>query len=115
MTGDREVQDRGFALRRHAVSSNLLAELLRVVVSGQESSADRPAAHALRNVLWDRDGVASALTRLGVDAIATGVLGGPAFAINAIYFDKTSGANWKVPCHQDLVMPVDTKVDEPGF
>ncbi len=115
MTGDREVQDRGFALRRKALSSSRLAELLNVVLPGDERSADRPAPHALRNVLWDRGEVARALTRLGVDDIAAEVLGGSAFAINAIYFDKTGGANWKVPCHQDLIMPVEAKVDEPGF
>jgi hypothetical protein len=115
MPGDREVENRGFALRRQAVSSRRLPQLLSLVLPGDEWSSPRRQPHALRNVLWDRRELAGALTHLGVDDIASEVLGRPAFAINAIYFDKTIRANWKVPCHQDLVMPVEAQVDEPGF
>jgi hypothetical protein len=115
MTEDREVADRGFALRRRALSSIQLAELLRLILPADEWSSQRPLPHALRNVLWDRRELAATLTSLGVDDIASEALGRPAFAINAIYFDKTSRANWKVPSHQDLVMPAEARVDEPGF
>src|SRR5256885_1123657 len=115
MTGDREVEDTGFALRRQALSSSRLAELLSLVLPGDEWPSQRPLPHALRNVLWDRGELAGTLTCLGVDDIASEGLGRPAFAINAIYFDKTSRANWKVPCHQDLIMPVEAQADEAGF
>jgi len=36
----------------------------------------------------------------------TGVLPKDGIAIQAIAFDKTAGANWKVPWHQDLMFPV---------
>src|SRR5262245_49589155 len=115
MTGNREVEERGFGVRRLALSASQLAELLKVVLPQQLESTDRRAPHALRNVLWDRPNLVATLTGLGVDDIATEVLGKAAFAINAIYFDKTSGANWKVPCHQDLMMPVQAELHEPGF
>ncbi len=33
-------------------------------------------------------------------------MGGVAFPIDAIYFDKTGKANWSVPGHQDRLMPI---------
>lgn len=35
--------------------------------------------------------------------------------VRAIYFDKSSGANWLVAWHQDLTLAVGTRVDIPGF
>jgi hypothetical protein len=35
--------------------------------------------------------------------------------VRAIYFDKSSEANWLVPWHQDLTLAVRTRVDVPGF
>ncbi len=43
------------------------------------------------------------------------MFGSPAFPINVTYFDKNADANWKVPGHQDLMMPVEREVAEPGF
>jgi Phytanoyl-CoA dioxygenase (PhyH) len=36
-------------------------------------------------------------------------------AISAKLFDKTPQANWKVSWHQDRVVPVADRIDEPGF
>ena len=35
--------------------------------------------------------------------------------VRAIYFDKSSGANWLVAWHQDLTLAVSTRVEIPGF
>ena len=115
MAGNREVEEQGFALRRSALLPTQLARLLNVVLPAKPGTGDRPAPHALRNVLWDRRNLAATLRGVGADDIATEVLGAKAFAINAIYFDKTSAANWKVPSHQDLMMPVQTECHEPKF
>lgn len=42
-------------------------------------------------------------------------LGDGAFAVRAILFDKTPGANWKVAWHQDLTIPTRTAREVPGF
>ena len=110
-----EVEVRGFALRRGVLGPRQLEELLGLVFPVQVGMPGGPTPHALRNVLWEREGVAEALSRLGVDGLATEVCGADAFPINALYFDKTAGANWKVPCHQDVMMPVEERLDEPGF
>ena len=43
------------------------------------------------------------------------VLGSACFPVRAIYFDKTQGANWKVPWHQDLTIAVKERREAPGF
>ena len=42
-------------------------------------------------------------------------MGGNARLVRGILFDKTEGANWKVPWHQDLTIAVNQKVETTGF
>lgn len=49
-----------------------------------------------------------------VDLVAA-VLGPGAFAVRGLWFDKTPGANWGVPWHQDLTIAVRERRDAPGF
>lgn len=42
-------------------------------------------------------------------------LAGPPRLVRAIYFDKSPGANWLVPWHQDLTFAVRERKDVPGF
>jgi hypothetical protein len=105
MTLRRELEAAGHALRRGVLGGDQLGMLAKVL----------PAGHAARNLLWERAEIAAALEYLGIDRLACEALGDGAFPINVIYFDKTEGANWKVPGHQDLMMPIERQVDEPGF
>ena len=41
-----------------------------------------------------------------IRALIEPILGPDCFAVRGIYFDKTAGANWKVPYHQDLSIAV---------
>jgi ectoine hydroxylase-related dioxygenase (phytanoyl-CoA dioxygenase family) len=43
------------------------------------------------------------------------LLGQEARVVRGILFDKTPGANWKVPWHQDLTIAVKQKREAPGF
>jgi len=43
------------------------------------------------------------------------VLGEPCFAVRALFFDKTSHANWKVVWHQDLTVAARQRIDLPGY
>ena len=42
-------------------------------------------------------------------------LGGSAIPYRATLFEKTSGANWLVPWHQDTALPLTSKFDAPGW
>lgn len=52
---------------------------------------------------------------LRAELSAAGLLGGSAVAIQAIAFDKTPDANWKVTWHQDLMFPFARPVGAEGF
>lgn len=105
----RALDERGFAVYPGALGEQereILGKLLP------------PDGHAARNLLWERGrgGLIAALEFLGIDTLARGIAGSEAVAINATYFDKTAGANWKVPGHQDRMMPVEREEDgEPGW
>lgn len=43
------------------------------------------------------------------------VLGSAAFAVRGLLFDKVESANWRVGWHQDLMIPVEQRVDAPGY
>ncbi|QDU90839.1 Phytanoyl-CoA dioxygenase (PhyH) [Pirellulimonas nuda] len=46
---------------------------------------------------------------------ARAVLGEHARPVRGILFDKTADANWLVAWHQDLVFPVASRIETPGF
>lgn len=50
-----------------------------------------------------------------IRALVEPILGPDCFAVRGIYFDKTAGANWKVPYHQDLSIAVAARNDVAGF
>jgi ectoine hydroxylase-related dioxygenase (phytanoyl-CoA dioxygenase family) len=52
-----------------------------------------------------------------VRALAEAILGPGAFPVKGTLFDKTPGANWKVPWHQDLTIEVEARPADPppGF
>jgi hypothetical protein len=114
-----ELETSGFLVRRRALGADQLRALLDLVSPRGDATGSgdgRRSLHAIRNLLWDRPALAPTLDHLGVNRIAAESLGAAPFPINAIYFDKTSEANWKVPAHQDLMMPVEREVaGEPGF
>ncbi len=63
------------------------------------------AIPALKAVAWNGE------VRILVEAI----LGSKAFPVRATLFDKTDGANWKVPWHQDLTIAVQERRDTDGY
>ena len=63
-------------------------------------------AYGARGLLSARPELRTLLTELGLDALAEQALGRAAAPIDAQFFDKPSEANWAVPAHQDVVVPV---------
>jgi len=43
------------------------------------------------------------------------ILGPDAFVVRTTLFDKTEGANWKVPWHQDVTIAVGEQIDAEGY
>lgn len=65
--------------------------------------------------LLDHPLVRSVAIELRHALVAAGHLQPAAVAIQAIAFDKSPGANWKVIWHQDVMFPFASPVSHPGF
>jgi ectoine hydroxylase-related dioxygenase (phytanoyl-CoA dioxygenase family) len=69
----------------------------------------------LRNLLQRLPQVAGIATSEVLKAILEKRLRAQVFPVRALFFDKTPGANWFVPWHQDLIIAVAEKVETNGF
>jgi hypothetical protein len=95
------------------------------VVAGVVAPVDRDAlldafAQLPARRAGTRDGLAHAAIRsltdsAAVRALVEPLLGPDAVAHRATLLDKTATANWLVAWHQDLVVPVQERIDAPGF
>jgi Phytanoyl-CoA dioxygenase (PhyH) len=113
-----EFDRQGYALLERALETahiERLRALLPQAPQGEGVRSRNSVAYAARHLLWTDFELRIALSECGVDDWGSRVLGGEAFPINATLFDKCAGANWGVPEHQDLLMPVAARVDEAGF
>lgn len=84
----------------------LLAELVPFADEGRGG---------VRNLFAVAPSVQALATSPAVRSVAEAVLGPGAFAVRAILFDKTPGANWKVVWHQDLTIAVRGRAHVAGF
>ena len=104
-----ELDQRGFVLLPRVIAESGIASLIEVITATAHLPGDRRRAdrtYAVRHLLWDVPELSPRLATVGVDEAASCLLGQTAFAISATLFDKHPEANWTVPGHQDLVMPV---------
>ncbi len=78
------------------------------------NSATEELRGGVRNLLDQnlmRELAKSTVVRREVEAI----LGTAAKVVRGILFDKTPGANWKVPWHQDVTIAVGNRIEAEGF
>ena len=99
----------GFELRCGVIPDEAIAGLRGELSLVTARSVNR------RSLLRDCPAVADLAASAPLQTIASEALGGDAFAVRALLFDKVSGANWGVPWHQDLAIAVEEKRDVPGF
>jgi hypothetical protein len=105
-----EFHTTGFALCPGAIAEDALARLLDSCTPAANTEQVRHrsgATYGIRALLWSNPALQAELDTSGLSAIARGLVGAHAFAIDAIFFDKLPHANWAVPGHQDRLMPVD--------
>jgi hypothetical protein len=101
-----EVEQHGFAVAVRVMGSEEQRELLFAL--GPVSGAGRRGLLAL-------PGVAElARSRRLLDLVRPHLPSEP-LPVRAIYFDKSSDANWLVPWHQDLTLAVRARVEAAGF
>ncbi len=74
-----------------------------------------PSSPNRRNLFVFSPIVESLVKRGSFSHLAQEVLGERAFAVRAIFFNKIEKANWHVPWHQDIGIPIRERRDVPGF
>ena len=95
----------------HAV---ILTDLPSFLIDNLRSTAFAEGK-AGKRCLLNRPPVAETATRLRETLHQAGVLPPSAVAIQAIAFDKSPVANWKVAWHQDLMFPIANAPKSPGY
>jgi hypothetical protein len=99
---------------RAAIDGGQLGALLSSIGPETAAGAVRGRsrlAYGVRALLVARPHLRLLFSELMLDRIAEAVLGQGAFPIDAVFFDKRSDANWAVPAHQDVVVPIPSSAD----
>lgn len=107
----------GFALVASLLSQDQVTDLISSLegLDQSESVRARGGVFAVRNLLDVSEPVRLLASSWMVQEIVAPVLGLEAFPVRGILFDKTPGANWKVPWHQDVTIAVSSRVEAAGF
>lgn len=93
------------ALLLHAVST----------IDGRSGVRSRGGVYAVRNLLDLSSAIKELASSAKVHSIVQENLARDAFPVGATLFDKTAGANWLVPWHQDLTICVARRTHVPGY
>ena len=84
-------------------------------VAGHSGVLSRGGVYAVRNLLQLSPAIKELASSAKVHSIVQGNLARDAFPVRATLFDKTAGANWLVPWHQDLTICVASRADVAGY
>lgn len=115
--GSTEFNEAGFQIARGLFSADACDALASELTAQYERqrALSKSRIGGIRNVLRENPQVAAVARSASVLALMEDILGCEAFPVRAIFFDKTPGANWTVPWHQDLTIAVKGRVDTVGF
>jgi len=84
-------------------------------IDHQRGARTRTGVYAVRNLLEVSPVIDALATSAKIRAIVEENLDADAFPVRGTLFDKTAGANWLVPWHQDLTICVVNRMDVPGY
>ena len=101
----------GFSMVENFLPEQEVAELVNFAEQNLSTNGHRGGVRNLLHFLRMRSLAESGAMRALVETI----LGSKARAVRGIFFDKTEGANWKVPWHQDVTIAVSQKVQAEGY
>lgn len=108
-----ELESKGFSIAPDVVAPTELSHYQESVEAALKNNVSRDRAPGLRNVFESVDAAREFAASTQLRHIVEPILGANYFAVRALIFDKTSdgatGANWKVPFHQDLTIAVKKK------
>ena len=111
-------QKNGFAVIEKSIDRETVAFLSEAVSSLNTLTSVKnknDSVYGVRNLLNISPEIKEFSKSDTVKKTADLFLGAKAKVVRAIYFNKTSDANWKVPWHQDLTISVREKRESHGF
>ncbi len=103
------IAEDGWAVIPSHIPNDVLAALANDLMP-----AETTGRGGSRNLL-DRPLVQALARSEPVRQVVEAVLGPGAVAVRGLFFDKSAGANWKVPWHQDLTVAVAERIEEAGL
>lgn len=113
------LKTKGFAIVPGAIMPEDLRRYQKAIELALKNNVSRERAPGLRNVFETVEAARELAVSSRLRRIIEPVLGADYFAVRALIFDKTlhdeTGANWKVPFHQDLSIALKDKVEATGF
>lgn len=108
------LETNGFTIIQNAID-NKTVEVLISELSALPVNQKNRGIYGVRNLLKLSPKIKEFSESVIVRRIAEKYLGTQVKVVRAIYFDKTTVANWKVPWHQDLTVALRQKIDTKGF
>lgn len=111
------IEEDGFSVLRNVFSKQEVERLIESVskIEREEGVRSRGGVYAIRNLLHLSPVIRELAHSTRVRSIVEEILQDGILAVRATLFDKTAGANWLVPWHQDLTVCVDERLDVPGY
>jgi ectoine hydroxylase-related dioxygenase (phytanoyl-CoA dioxygenase family) len=115
--GIDQLHGAGFLVVEAVLTRGTIEQVLAEIAQVEPPVGARPRDHlyALRQLMERSASVRELAASDAVRSLVEPILGSDAFPVQAIFFDKPPQANWKVPWHQDLTIPVREWIDVPGF
>lgn len=114
----KHIDEFGFAAVCKVFDDNKIEHLISILADYEKSIVVRKrsgTAYGIRDLLNVCPGVGEIAESPRVKSLVENILGREAKPVRAIFFDKTSSANWKVPPHQDLTVTVKEKRETENF
>ena len=107
----------GFSILRAVLGRQQITDLIDAVskVNDDKGVRSRGGVYAVRNLLQLSPAINELAHSAKVRSILEENLRKVAFPVRGTLFDKTVGANWLVPWHQDLTISVVARLNVPGY
>jgi len=111
------LRDHGFAIVHSVLGAQQIEDLVDAVsrISHNNGVRSRSGVYAVRNLLQLSPTINELAHSPELRSIVEENLAKSAFPVRGTLFDKTAGANWLVPWHQDLTICVLARIDVPGY
>jgi len=110
-----QIEMHGYAVATGVIDSAANATLLGAVSRFDHSRSERRGeTFGVRDLLYVEEIRAFSRSET-LRRITDPIVGPDARAVRGIFFDKTTGANWPVPWHQDLSLAVLVRREIPGW